>query len=155
MSLSKSRSARNREGIFTGKLASLRNLQNKNGDLIFDPENLDRGLLLDMIDYVENPVFLDDDQEKNPIKILTEISSQSDSNENLSFELPSFENQKQDYNFLTEKIKNGVEWAKSNIRCINCKQLTVNFFEKQTRSGDESATIFYQCQECGKRWRKG
>lgn len=155
MSSSKTKTGRNREGIFTGKLAPLRNLQLNDGELVFDPEDLDRGLLLDMIDYLENPVFDDNDTEKNATKVLMEISSQNNDRSSLTFDLPSFENQRQDYSFLTEKIKNGVEWAKSNIRCINCKQMTVNFFEKQTRSADESATIFYQCQECGKRWRKG
>lgn len=150
----RSKSGRSKEGVFSGKLNFLKNLQLSNNQLIFDPDNLDRGLLLDLINYVENPVFLDDDDEKNAEKKIIDIASNSTLTEDIVFDLPSFDNQKQDYDFLVEKLKNGVEWAKSDIKCRNCGQLTVDFYEKQTRSADESATVFYRCQQCGYRWKK-
>lgn len=41
------------------------------------------------------------------------------------------------------------------IKCRFCKQFNVTFISKQTRSADESATIFYTCHTagCDKMWR--
>lgn len=39
------------------------------------------------------------------------------------------------------------------IKCSKCKQNKVTYFEAQTRSADEPMTIFYECLECGNKWR--
>ena len=39
------------------------------------------------------------------------------------------------------------------IWCGKCKKNKVTYYEQQTRSADESCTIFYQCLNCGHRWK--
>lgn len=43
--------------------------------------------------------------------------------------------------------------AEGDIICPKCKSKRVHRVEKQTRSADESATVFCHCSECGTRWR--
>lgn len=40
-----------------------------------------------------------------------------------------------------------------DITCPKCKSKKIHRVEKQTRSADESATVFCYCSECGKRWK--
>jgi len=40
-----------------------------------------------------------------------------------------------------------------DITCPKCHSKKVHRIEKQTRSADESATVFCYCSECGKRWK--
>ena len=39
------------------------------------------------------------------------------------------------------------------IRCGKCKKNKISYYELQTRSGDESMTIFHSCLSCGHRWK--
>ena len=39
------------------------------------------------------------------------------------------------------------------IKCGKCKNNKVSYQELQTRSGDESMTIFFTCIVCGHKWR--
>ena len=43
--------------------------------------------------------------------------------------------------------------AEGDIICPKCKSKRVHRVEKQTRSADESATVFCHCSECGVRWK--
>lgn len=53
------------------------------------------------------------------------------------------------------------EYNKSNkastdiFKCSKCKKRKCTVSEKQTRAGDEPATTFVECQECGNTWRIG
>lgn len=38
-------------------------------------------------------------------------------------------------------------------KCKRCKSTNVYSYEKQTRSADEGATRFYECTNCGLKWR--
>jgi DNA-directed RNA polymerase subunit M/transcription elongation factor TFIIS len=38
-------------------------------------------------------------------------------------------------------------------KCKRCKSTNVYSYEKQTRSADEGATRFYECINCGLKWR--
>lgn len=151
----KTQTRRSRSGFFDGKLAVLRELQLSDDSLVFDPEELDRGLLLDLVNYMENPVYADDNDKRDPGEILREISSQNNDPKMIAFDLPNFSIQQADYDFLCEKLKNDVEWTKSNIKCKNCGSNTVVFYEKQTKSGDEGMTTFYRCLTCSAKWRSG
>lgn len=42
----------------------------------------------------------------------------------------------------------------SGIKCENCGKDTVTFFEVQTRSADEGASVFYSCTNCSIRWKQ-
>lgn len=52
-----------------------------------------------------------------------------------------------------EKKQHEEEMVDGDITCPKCKSRKVHRIEKQTRSADESATVFCYCSECGKRWR--
>jgi DNA-directed RNA polymerase subunit M/transcription elongation factor TFIIS len=41
------------------------------------------------------------------------------------------------------------------FKCGKCKKRECTFYEMQTRSGDESTTIFIRCVNCGNSWRQG
>lgn len=41
------------------------------------------------------------------------------------------------------------------FKCGKCKKRECTFYELQTRSGDESTTIFIRCVNCGNSWRQG
>lgn len=47
------------------------------------------------------------------------------------------------------QVKNTV-----NVKCPTCQSDNINLVQKQTRSGDEGATNFYTCLDCGFRWRR-
>ena len=38
-------------------------------------------------------------------------------------------------------------------KCNRCKKRKCTYFELQTRSADESMTIYITCLNCGKRWK--
>ena len=40
-------------------------------------------------------------------------------------------------------------------KCAKCKKNRCKTEEKQTRAGDEPATLFIECLECGNKWRIG
>lgn len=41
------------------------------------------------------------------------------------------------------------------FKCGKCKKRECTFYELQTKSGDESTTIFIRCINCGHSWRQG
>ena len=47
----------------------------------------------------------------------------------------------------------GIDNKKTMYPCGKCKSTKVSNYEKQTRSGDEPMTQFFECADCGNRWR--
>mgnify|MGYP001354587647 CR=1 FL=1 len=47
------------------------------------------------------------------------------------------------------------EAATDQFKCSRCKKNECSYYELQTRSADESMTIFVICLNCGKRWKIG
>ena len=43
--------------------------------------------------------------------------------------------------------------AEGDLQCGKCKSKRIHRVEKQTRSADESATVFCHCSACGCRWK--
>ena len=43
--------------------------------------------------------------------------------------------------------------VEGNLTCPKCKGKKIHRIEKQTRSADESATVFCYCTSCSKRWK--
>jgi len=41
----------------------------------------------------------------------------------------------------------------SDIVCKKCKSNAITVEQKQTRSADEGATVFFTCTACGSRWK--
>ena len=64
------------------------------------------------------------------------------------------------YEKITKK-KELEEYNKNNkastdiFKCSKCKKRKCTVSEKQVRAGDEPATTFVECQECGHSWRIG
>jgi DNA-directed RNA polymerase subunit M/transcription elongation factor TFIIS len=46
-----------------------------------------------------------------------------------------------------------IEASTDMFTCRRCKSTRCTYYELQTRSADESATVFITCLECGKHWK--
>jgi DNA-directed RNA polymerase subunit M/transcription elongation factor TFIIS len=58
--------------------------------------------------------------------------------------------QEEEEKFLYENKRKATS---NRIKCFSCGKKEVSTTEQQTRSADEPMTIFYECLNCGKRWR--
>jgi transcription elongation factor S-II len=61
---------------------------------------------------------------------------------------------------IDQKIKRDANKFTTNIQastdmftCKKCKSKRCTYYELQTRSADEPATIFVTCLDCGKNWK--
>ena len=43
--------------------------------------------------------------------------------------------------------------TETSVRCRRCKSTHVRSEARQTRSADEAPTLFFDCRDCGARWR--
>ena len=50
-------------------------------------------------------------------------------------------------------FQTNIEASTDMFTCKKCKSKRCTFYEMQTRSADEPATIFITCLDCGKSWR--
>jgi|UniRef100_A0A6C0IQ57 DNA-directed RNA polymerase subunit M/transcription elongation factor TFIIS len=53
----------------------------------------------------------------------------------------------------SHKFDKKVQASTDMFTCRKCKSKNCTFYELQTRSADEPATIFVTCIDCGKNWR--
>jgi DNA-directed RNA polymerase subunit M/transcription elongation factor TFIIS len=53
----------------------------------------------------------------------------------------------------TSKFTNNIEASTDMFMCRKCKSKKCTYYEMQTRSADEPATIFITCLDCGKNWK--
>jgi DNA-directed RNA polymerase subunit M/transcription elongation factor TFIIS len=51
------------------------------------------------------------------------------------------------------KVTNNIEASTDMFTCGKCKSKKCTYYEMQTRSADEPATIFITCLDCGKNWK--
>jgi transcription elongation factor S-II len=51
------------------------------------------------------------------------------------------------------KFNTNVQASTDMFTCKKCKSKKCTFYEMQTRSADEPATIFITCIDCGKNWK--
>ena len=51
------------------------------------------------------------------------------------------------------KFNNTIEASTDMYTCKKCRSKKCTYYELQTRSADEPATIFVTCLDCGKHWR--
>lgn len=49
----------------------------------------------------------------------------------------------------------GIKDSAGYFTCHKCKGRDVSMSQKQTRSADEPMTCFFECNDCGNRWRQG
>jgi transcription elongation factor S-II len=53
----------------------------------------------------------------------------------------------------TSKYTSNIEASTDMFTCKKCKSKRCTYYELQTRSADEPATIFVTCLDCGKHWK--
>jgi transcription elongation factor S-II len=53
----------------------------------------------------------------------------------------------------TSRFTNNIEASTDMFKCRKCKSKKCTYYEMQTRSADEPATIFITCLDCGKNWK--
>ena len=53
----------------------------------------------------------------------------------------------------SSKFDKKVQASTDMFTCRKCKSKKCTYYELQTRSADEPATIFVTCLDCGKNWR--
>tara|TARA_B100000902_G_C27005367_1_gene761960 strand:+ start:267 stop:776 length:510 start_codon:yes stop_codon:yes gene_type:complete len=51
------------------------------------------------------------------------------------------------------KYTNNIQASTDMFTCRKCKSKRCTYYELQTRSADEPATIFVTCLDCGKNWK--
>ena len=51
------------------------------------------------------------------------------------------------------KMNQRLEASTDMFTCKKCKSKRCTYYELQTRSADEPATIFVTCLDCGKNWK--
>ena len=51
------------------------------------------------------------------------------------------------------RFSTNIEASTDLFRCKKCKSKKCTYYELQTRSADEPATIFITCLDCGKNWK--
>ena len=51
------------------------------------------------------------------------------------------------------KCTNTIEASTDMFTCKKCKSKKCTYYELQTRSADEPATVFITCLDCGKNWK--
>jgi transcription elongation factor S-II len=51
------------------------------------------------------------------------------------------------------KCTNVIEASTDMFTCKKCKSKKCTYYEMQTRSADEPATVFVTCLDCGKNWK--
>ena len=51
------------------------------------------------------------------------------------------------------KLNDNIQASTDMYTCKKCKSKRCTYYEMQTRSADEPATIFVTCLDCGKHWR--
>ncbi len=51
------------------------------------------------------------------------------------------------------KYTNDIQASTDMFTCRKCKSKRCTYYEMQTRSADEPATLFVTCLDCGKNWK--
>jgi len=97
---------------------------------------------------------------KNVPDLLTKLQNGDIVPQHLAFMTHQEMNQEQWQTLIDQKIKRDASKYNTNIEastdmytCKKCKSKKCTYYELQTRSADEPATIFVSCLNCGKNWR--
>lgn len=95
--------------------------------------------------------------EKNP-KIITDYSASyilTMSEKELYTVSNDLDNTKEEIENNTNKREenNNIFNSKSEISCKKCRSKNIYYYELQTRSADEGATVHYRCEDCNFHWK--
>jgi transcription elongation factor S-II len=96
---------------------------------------------------------------KNP-DLLQQIKNADISAQSIAFMTHQELNPERWKTLIDQKIKRDASKFTTNIQastdmftCKKCKSKKCTYYELQTRSADEPATIFVTCLDCGKHWK--
>jgi DNA-directed RNA polymerase subunit M/transcription elongation factor TFIIS len=122
----------------------LRELRLKNGAELSNYHYYD---LLTTFNYVDSAFHTE------LFERISEKASQTTNPNDLIFICPQFENSHKTYQNTLIQSREGVSHEPSDIPCKKCKKNTIGIYRKQTRSGDEGETIYFNCWSCSYTWR--
>ena len=95
-----------------------------------------------------NPEFLQSVQENHiPPKMLSHLTHQEMCPEQWKSKI------ERKINRDKSKLSTNIEASTDLFTCKKCKSKKCTYYEMQTRSADEPATIFITCLDCGKNWK--
>ena len=93
-------------------------------------------------------------------QLLQQIKNKEITVQNLAFMTHQEMNPEHWKTLIEQKIKRDANKFTTNIQastdmftCKKCKSKRCTYYELQTRSADEPATIFITCLDCGKNWK--
>jgi transcription elongation factor S-II len=94
------------------------------------------------------------------VELLEQLKSGEITPQTLAFMTHQEMNQMRWKELIEQKIKRDANKYTTNIQastdmftCRKCKSKRCTYYELQTRSADEPATIFVTCLDCGKNWK--
>jgi transcription elongation factor S-II len=97
---------------------------------------------------------------KNNAELVSQIKSREITPQNLAFMTHQEMNPAHWSKLIEDKMKRDANKFNTNVQastdmftCKKCKSKKCTFYEMQTRSADEPATIFITCIDCGKNWK--
>jgi hypothetical protein len=97
---------------------------------------------------------------KNNSELVSQIKSHDITPQNLAFMTHQEMNPQHWAKLIEQKAKRDANKFNTNVQastdmftCKKCKSKKCTFYEMQTRSADEPATIFITCIDCGKNWK--
>jgi transcription elongation factor S-II len=97
---------------------------------------------------------------KNNTELVSQIKSHDITPQNLAFMTHQEMNPQHWSKLIEQKAKRDANKFNTNVQastdmftCKKCKSKKCTFYEMQTRSADEPATIFITCIDCGKNWK--
>jgi len=93
-------------------------------------------------------------------KLLNQIKKNEITVQNLAFKTHQEMNSELWKDLIEQKVKRDANKYTSKVQastdmftCRKCKSKRCTYYELQTRSADEPATIFVTCLDCGKNWK--
>lgn len=91
---------------------------------------------------------------KSTYKFLKEVYEIENINSKIVFENEIFDDNRTNYEKEISFVRDKIKMKFSDMPCRRCNNKTVIQTSKQTRSGDEGVTIFYNCVSCEAKWRQ-
>jgi len=134
--------------ITSEQLNTLKGLRYKSGNVIIDPDNsIGLDIYYEVLSRIKNSDF-------NAVYSYLTSKVWIDEDD-VYFNLPEFKNAEYRYNKYIESYHDEREMIGGLYKCKFCKSNNTNTAEKQTRRGDEGATVRVFCLDCGRNWGLG